>query len=175
MLLFREAGLLTGGTVGVAFLIHYLSGWPIGLLLFAINLPFYLLALRAMGRDFTVKTFLAVSLLALYTELLPGLVELHKLDRLFAAIMGGFLAGISLLMLIRHKASLGGVNILALFLQERFGLRAGAVQMGIDAIIVLGAIFVVTPDKVALSVLGAVMLNLVLALNHRSDRYVGVS
>ena len=54
-------------------------------------------------------------------------------------------------------------------------LRAGAVQMGIDAIIVLGAIFVVTPDKVALSVLGAVMLNLVLALNHRSDRYVGVS
>ena len=80
-----------------------------------------------------------------------------------------------LLMLFRHKASLGGVNILALFLQERFGLRAGAVQMGIDAIIVLGAIFVVTPDKVALSVLGAVMLNLVLALNHRSDRYVGVS
>jgi hypothetical protein len=33
----------------------------------------------------------------------------------------------------------------------------------------------VSPDKVLLSVLGAVMLNLVLAINHRTDRYVGVS
>ena len=40
---------------------------------------------------------------------------------------------------------------------------------------VLAAIFVVSPDKVLLSVLGAVMLNLVLAINHRADRYVGVS
>ncbi|HAQ27434.1 MAG TPA: hypothetical protein DCQ80_15960, partial [Pseudomonas sp.] len=79
------------------------------------------------------------------------------------------------LMLFRHRASLGGVNILALYLQERFGLRAGAVQMGIDASIVLAALFVVPLDKVLLSVLGAVALNLVLAINHRAGRYMGVS
>src|SRR5574343_1976042 len=80
VLLFREAGLLTGGTVGIAFLIHYLSGWPIGPLLFAINLPFYAPAMRAMGKAFTLKTFLAVSLLALYAEMLPSLMQLQNLN-----------------------------------------------------------------------------------------------
>ena len=75
--LFREAGLLTGGTVGIAFLIHYLSGWPIGLVLFVVNLPFYALALRAMGKAFTIKTFLSITLLSLYTELLPTLIHLQ--------------------------------------------------------------------------------------------------
>lgn len=47
--------------------------------------------------------------------------------------------------------------------------------MGIDSLIVLAAVFVVPADKVLLSVLGAVALNLVLAINHRADRYMGVS
>jgi uncharacterized membrane-anchored protein YitT (DUF2179 family) len=67
------------------------------------------------------------------------------------------------------------VNILALFLQERFGLRAGKIQMAIDVAIVLAAVFIVPPDKVALSILGAVALNMVLAINHRAGRYMGVS
>ena len=140
-----------------------------------VNLPFYLLGIWRLGWGFTLRTGCAVLLVSLLAELTPGWVAFTHLNVLYAALFGGAAMGLGLLMLFRHKASLGGVNILALFLQERFGLRAGAVQMGIDAIIVLGAIFVVTPDKVALSVLGAVMLNLVLALNHRSDRYVGVS
>ena len=78
-------------------------------------------------------------------------------------------------MLFRHRASLGGVNILALYLQERFGLRAGKVQMAIDVLIVLAAVAIVPLDKVALSILGALALNMVLAINHRAGRYMGVS
>src|SRR5690606_33736971 len=117
----------------------------------------------------------AVLLVSLLAELTPGWVAFTHPNLLYASLFGGAAMGLGLLMLFRHRASLGAVNTLALFLHERFGLRAGAVQMGIDAAIVLGAILVVPPDRVALSVLGAVMLNLVLALNHRSDRYVGVS
>ena len=98
-----------------------------------------------------------------------------ELNVVYAAVFGGFAIGVGLLILFRHRASLGGVNILALFLQERFGLRAGTFQMGIDALIVMAAVFVVPADKVLLSVLGAVALNLVLAINHRADRYMGVS
>ena len=173
VLLFREAGLLTGGTVGIAFLLHYLSGWPIGALLFAINLPFYALAMRSMGRAFTLKTFLAVSLLALYAEMLPSLVQLQGLNRPFAAIMGGFLAGISLLMLIRHKASLGGLGILVIYLQNTRGWRAGKLQMAADCLILGTAIFVRDPLSVGLSILGALALNLVIAVNHKAGRYMG--
>ena len=173
LLLLKEGGLLTGGTVGIGFLIHYASGWPLGAVLFVINLPFYALAVRAMGRDFTVKTFIAVSLLALYTELLPQWVALQSVDRLFAAVMGGFLAGIAILMLIRHRSSLGGLGILVVHLQNTRGWRAGKVQMAADCLILAAAVFVRDPLSVALSIVGAVALNLVIAVNHKAGRYMG--
>ncbi|HJV92423.1 MAG TPA: YitT family protein [Azonexus sp.] len=174
VLLFRQAGLLTGGTVGIAFLIHYLSDWPISLLLFAINLPFYYLAMRSMGWSFAIKTFLAVSLLAIYAEILPALIALQSLDRAFAAIMAGFLAGVGLLMLIRHKASLGGLGILVIHLQNTRGWRAGKLQMAADLLILAAAAFVRDPASVALSILGALALNLVIAVNHKAGRYMGI-
>ncbi|MCW2294888.1 uncharacterized membrane-anchored protein YitT (DUF2179 family) [Pseudomonas sp. BIGb0408] len=173
--LYSHAGLLTGGTVGLAFLIKYLAGWPFGVVFFLLNVPFYVLAIWRMGWAFTLRTVCAVGLVSLLAELTPHWITFAALNELYAALFGGFAMGLGLLMLFRHRASLGGVNILALYLQERFGLRAGAVQMGVDAAIVLASIFVVAPEKVALSVLGAVALNMVLAINHRAGRYMGVS
>ncbi len=171
---YSHAGLLTGG-IGLAFLLKYLAGWPFGLVFFTLNIPFYLLAIWRMGWSFTLRTVIAVALVSLMAELTPSWIRFAELNIYYAALFGGFAMGVGLLVLFRHRASLGGVNILALFLQERFGLRAGTFQMGIDALIVLAAVFIVPLDKVALSVLGAVALNLVLAINHRSDRYMGVS
>lgn len=169
--LFQRAGLLTGGTAGIALLAHYASGWPFGALFFTINLPFYALAWRRMGPAFTVKTFAAVSLLALQTTALPRWASIGAVDPWFAALAGGLLMGTGFLVLFRHKASLGGLNVLVLFLQQRFGWRAGWVQMAIDGLIVATAFAWVEPARVALSVLGAVVLNVVLALNHRPGRY----
>jgi uncharacterized membrane-anchored protein YitT (DUF2179 family) len=174
VLLFRQSGLLTGGTVGIAFLIHYASGWPMGAALFVINLPFYVFALRAMGREFAVKTFVAVSLLAVYTEALPALISIQSINPLFAAIMAGFLIGIGLLILIRHKASLGGLGVLAIYLQNTRGWPAGKVQMAADCVIVGAALLVRDPLSVGLSIIGALALNLVIAVNHKAGRYVGV-
>jgi len=174
ILLFRQAGLLTGGTVGIAFLLHYVGDWPIGPLLFAINLPFYYLGVRALGWTFTLKTFIAVSLLAVYTEVLPGLITLGEVNRAFAAVMAGFMAGVGLLMLIRHKASLGGIGILAIHLQNSRGWRAGKLQMAADLSILATAFFVRDPASIALSILGAVALNLVIAVNHKAGRYMGI-
>lgn len=173
VMLLRQAGLLTGGTAGLTFLAHYASGLPFGLLYFLINLPFYVFGLLALGRAFTLKTFCAVALLSAYSELLPRWVAIERIDPLFAAVLGGLLAGAGLLMLIRHQASLGGLGVLAIYLQKKRGWRAGTVQMLADGFIVCGAFFVVAPGQVALSVLGAVMLNLVLTINHRPGRYFG--
>jgi len=172
--MFSAAGLLAGGTAGIAFLIHYATGWRFGAVFFVINLPFYALALRTMGAAFTLKTFCAVAALSLFTELLPLVLRFESLQPLFAGVMGGFLIGAGLLMLFRHKASLGGLNVLALHLQERRGWRAGTVQMAIDCLIVLSALALVEPWLIAVSIVGAVALNLVVAVNHRPGRYLGV-
>jgi uncharacterized membrane-anchored protein YitT (DUF2179 family) len=172
--MFRAAGLLTGGTAGLAFLVHYASGVPFGAAFFAINLPFYALAVRAMGWRFTLKTFAAVGLVSLAAELLPRVMTFGVLQPAFAAVMGGFLVGAGLLMLFRHGASLGGINVLALHLQARRGWSAGRVQMACDALIVAAALAWVEPSRIALSVLGAVALNMVVAVNHKPGRYLGV-
>ncbi|MGE5337240.1 MAG: YitT family protein [Gemmatimonadota bacterium] len=172
--MFSHAGLLTGGTAGLAFLIHYATGWRFGAVFFVINLPFYWLAVRSMGWRFTVKTFGAVALLSVFSELMPAVLDFGHLNALYAAVMGGCLIGVGLLMLFRHQASLGGVNVLVLYLQDRRGWRAGKVQMAIDCAIVLAAFAVADAKQVALSVLGAIALNLVVAVNHKPGRYLGV-
>ncbi len=174
LVFFRGSGLLPGGIAGLSFLWHYASGWSLGAAVFALSLPFYVFAYRAMGRAFTVKTFCAVAILAAYTEVLPLLISFSTLNAVFSAIMGGLLAGSGILMLIRHGASLGGLGVLAIYLQQRKGWRAGTVQMLCDVAILALALFVVPPEKVLLSILAAVALNLVIAINHRPDRYFGI-
>ena len=71
MMMFAQAGLLTGSTAGLAFVLHYATGIGFGKLFFVLNLPFYWLALRKLGLGFTVKTFAGVALLAVLTEVQP--------------------------------------------------------------------------------------------------------
>lgn len=172
--MYAHAGLLTGGTAGLAFLIHYATGWRFGVVFFVINLPFVWFAIRTMGWRFTLKTFVAVGLLSLFAELLPLVVRFDRLQPAFAAVMGGLVIGAGLLMLFRHRASLGGLNVVVLWLQERHGVRAGKVQMAVDCAIVAAAFAIVEPGRVLLSVLGAVAMNLVVAINHKPGRYLGV-
>lgn len=174
VIMFRHAGLLTGGTAGLAFLLHYATGWNFSLLFVAVNLPFYGLAWRRMGPLFTFKTFAAVGLLAVFVQWLPLWVAFDQLSTGFAAVAGGLLMGAGMLMLFRHRASLGGFNVLVLYLQERLGWRAGRIQMVFDCAIVLAAMTVVDSSRIAWSVVGAVVLNLTLAINHRPGRYMAV-
>lgn len=172
VVMFKQAGLLSGGTVGMAFLTHYVGGVPFGTAFFVLNLPFYWIAWKYMGRTFTLRTVVAVLLLSVESDVLPRWISFAVLDPWLAAMLGGALLGNGLLILFRHRASLGGVNILALVLQERLNWRAGHVQMAVDAAIVAGALLTVPWQRVALSILGAVVLNFVLATNHRPGRYI---
>jgi uncharacterized membrane-anchored protein YitT (DUF2179 family) len=172
--LLGKASLITGGTVGIAFLLHYLTGVSFGKLFFAINVPFYFLAVKKMGWKFTLKTFSAVFLLSVFSELLPMFFRVEDLNPLYAATMGGLLCGVGLLVLFRHRASLGGINVLVLYLQERYGLRAGLVQFGLDVAILMLSIPMISITSVAISLLGAAMLNLTLAINHKPGRYMAI-
>jgi uncharacterized membrane-anchored protein YitT (DUF2179 family) len=173
--LFKLAGLLTGSTAGLAFLIHYLSGLPFGALFFVINVPFYYFALRRMGWRFTAKSFCAVALVSVFSEAHGRFIVIGQIEPFYAALFGGCLMGVGFIVLFRHQTSLGGVNILALYLQDRHGIRAGKLQMVVDVTLLLASYFVVSPLALAASVIGAIALNLVIWMNHRHDRYVGWS
>jgi len=172
--LFSAGGLMTSGTAGLAFLLHYLTGLGVGLLFILVNLPFFALAFWRMGWVFAAKSFVAVTLLGVLVEVQPHIFKIAVINPLYAAIAGGLVLGMGALALVRHGGSLGGVNILAVYLQQTRGLRAGKLQMAVDACITIAAIIVLPLEKVAYSVLGAVLLGAVLAINHKPGRYMGV-
>lgn len=172
---YAQATLSTGSTAGLALLLQYATGIPFGWLFFAINLPFYVLAVLRMGWPFAIKTFISVGLVSYFTAYIPDWLGIGRIDPLFAALVGGGMIGLGILSLFRHKASVGGINILALYLQENFRIRAGYFQLGVDAVILVAAFFVLPFDRVIYSVLGAIVMNMIIALNHRPGRYVGFS
>lgn len=175
VVIYTKAVLLAGSTAGLALLLQYATGIGFWWLFFAVNLPFYILAVKKLGWAFTLRTFAAVTLVSVFSRLTSELVSFSYLDPLYAAVMGGALSGTGLLILFRHRTGLGGINVLAIYLQDRFGLRAGYFQMAVDLAILAAAFFVIPLDRLALSVLGAVVVNMTLAINHRPGRYLGVT
>ncbi|OOG68550.1 YitT family protein [Sinorhizobium sp. A49] len=175
VIIYSKAMLLTGSTSGLALLLQYATGAQFWLVFSLINLPFYVLAVKRLGWMFALRTFLAVTLVALFSKLTAGWVEFARLDPIYATIVGGGLMGTGLLILFRHRTGLGGINILAIYLQEKFGIRAGYFQLAVDLAILATAFFVLPPANLVLSVLGAAVVNMTLAINHRPGRYAGVT
>ncbi|MCB5361068.1 YitT family protein [Vibrio lentus] len=171
VIFFNQVGLLTGGTAGLAIFITKVTDLSFGQVFFALNLPFYILSVARMGWRFTINTFIAVSIVSFAVDHLYHVIQIAEIHVLYAALLGGGLIGTGMLVIFRHKMSLGGFNILALFLQERFGIRAGKVQMALDCTIVVLSLFIVDVSLVLLSVLGAIVTNLILAMNHKPGRY----
>jgi uncharacterized membrane-anchored protein YitT (DUF2179 family) len=172
VVLLAEAKLVTGGTVGLAILLHYFTGIGYGKLFFVINLPFIALALWKKGASFTIRSFITVTLLSVLSEIMPSLISIDRVQPIFAAVAGGLMIGVGLLILFRHQASLGGFNVLALYMQERYGMNAGAVQLVLDGAIVAASMSIMPLSAIVYSMLGAAVLNVSLAVNHRPGRYV---
>jgi uncharacterized membrane-anchored protein YitT (DUF2179 family) len=83
--------------------------------------------------------------------------------------------GMGVLSLFRHRSGVGGVNILALYLQDAYGIRAGWFQLGFDLVIMLASLFFIPWQNMMLSLIGAVAMNLIVAINHKPGRYLGMS
>ncbi len=111
--LLASAGLLTGSTAGIAFLLHYALGINFGLAFFLLNVPFFYLSWRQLGPAFTIKTFVAIGLTAVISNVQTQFFTISGMNPAWGALSGGLLLGYGLLALYRHRASLGGVGILA--------------------------------------------------------------
>ena len=171
--LLKPDGLITGQTAGLGVLLGYVTPLGFGLWFFVLNLPFYVLGWLRIGPRFVVKTAIAVTLVSVLASALPRYLVIESLSPWVASALAGAVIGVGLLVIFRHGASLGGIGILALWLQEKAGVQAGWVQLGFDAALFALAFAVLDPLPVAASLLGAVVVNLIVAVNHRRDRYVG--
>lgn len=170
--LLHAAGLITGQAAGLSFVISYATGADFGLVFFLVNLPFYALAVARIGWRFAARSLVAVTAISLLTGAFPRVVSFSTLEPHVAAVLAGFCIGIGVIGLFRHGSSGGGVGILAYYIQEKTGFRAGWIQAMFDVVIFALAVFVIDGKAVLASMLGAAVLNAFVSFNHRADWYV---
>ncbi|WP_378952794.1 YitT family protein [Pelosinus sp. sgz500959] len=163
IIILKHAQLMTGGTAGLAFSLMYYWGIPFSIGFFIINIPFYILALMRMGLNFTISTIFAVMSLSCMTELnrwAPDFV----ISALLGAILGGITIGLGVAYLFFHGSSLGGANILVLYLQKRFGWDPGKMTFIIDFLVVMSGVLSVGVIKALYSLLSIGILSWIISL-----------
>ncbi len=173
LVLLKSAGLITGGVAGLALTLAYLTHTPVGGWFFGITVPFFAVFQPRMGWTFTLRSVAVTGTLALLTAWIPGWLSIKGIDPVFAAVFGGTLIGMGVLALARHRASVGGVGLLALYLYETRKINAGKTQLAADLLILLIACLAVDLKHLLLSVLSAAALSLVMIAYHRPGRYAG--
>jgi uncharacterized membrane-anchored protein YitT (DUF2179 family) len=169
------AGLVTGGMAGLALLVGHFLPMPPGLIFAVLNLPFLVLALRAMGSLFTLRTVSGSAAIAMLSIVLRQALDLHVVLPGFAALIAGSLLGMGTLAFVRHGTGVGGVGVVTVWLGRTRGWNIGRTQFLIDLVILAGAGFILSPIDLAWSALSAASMGLVTGVWLRPDRYAGFS
>ena len=136
-------------------------------------MPFFAFGLAIGGWRYIVRSVVAVLLVSIASRGLPLVIEIGRADAAVSSIVGGLLVGVGMLIVIRHGGSLGGLNILSLYLQERIGVSAGKTQLAVDTSIIGLSAMLLSAGNALLSVLSVVAINMVLITNHKAGRYSG--
>jgi len=163
----HSSDLLVGGTAGLAAIASKQWGLSIGIWFFLLNAPFFVVAVKHMGKDFTFKSVIGIGLVSVLTDVLGLLISIQTIPVWLASFIGGGLIGVGLLLIFRNNASLGGVNILALLLEKRRGIHSGKSTLAIDMLVVALALTSYQTEQILYSMIGFFVLSSVIGRYHK--------
>lgn len=144
--------LIDGGVVGISIIASHLTKLPLGFFTFALNVPFFIIGYKHIGKTFTVSTLFSVVCLSIGVSVLhpvPGLTQ----DALLAAVFGGIILGVGVGLIIRNGGSLDGTEIVAIILDKRISFSIGEIVMFFNLFILGGAGFIFGFDKAMYSLI----------------------
>lgn len=127
-----------GGVSGIALLINFITGFPVGIMTFVLNVPLLLSAWILLDRKMAVKTIQTVVIMTVVldfavTPLFPQYIG----DRLISSVFGGILVGVGMALIFMRNSTTGGGDIIAKLLQRRFPyMHTGYALMLIDMVVI---------------------------------------
>ncbi len=139
--------MIDGGIVGISMMTSYLTQINLSILLFVLNVPFILLALKIYGKMFIFQTFYAVTVFSIFVELVGGKIGIVTHDGLLVAVFGGMILGAGVGLVLRNNGSLDGTEILAITLTKKFPVSVGEIIMFVNIFIYTCAGFIYGWDK----------------------------
>lgn len=135
-------GLFSGGLTGIAILVNILiPKLNLGLVYMLLNIPLILLGWLTISKRFVLYTLFGIISFAMAANVIhPKEIQLH--DPLLASLLSGVICGIGSGLILRSLGSAGGMDILAIFLNKRFGIRVGSIYFCSNAMVILAGSYV---------------------------------
>lgn len=124
---------IDGGATGLSLLTSEVTGIPLYYLIVLINIPFIFLGYKVIGKEFAVKTAIAITGLALSVAFIHFPEVTH--DKLLVAVFGGFFLGAGIGLSVRGGAVIDGTEVLAIFLSRKLSTTMGDIIIVINIII----------------------------------------
>ncbi|MGE7980237.1 MULTISPECIES: YitT family protein [Psychrobacillus] len=126
--------ILDGGVVGVSIIISHLTGVRLGIFIFILNIPFFFLGYKQIGKTFALSTLFGITILSLCTSYLHHIDPFTK-DLLLSTVFGGIVLGVGVGLVIRNGGSLDGSEILAILFNKSLPFSVGEIIMIINLVI----------------------------------------
>jgi uncharacterized membrane-anchored protein YitT (DUF2179 family) len=131
-----------GGFTALAMFANRLWGWPVGVTLLVLNIPFLVWGMKVLGVQFGPKTLLAAALSALLIDALQPYLPVVRGEPLLYTLYGGLLYGLGMALVFRADATSGGTEIPAKLLEHYRGIRLSTSLLVMDtAVLALAALF----------------------------------
>lgn len=165
---------IDGGATGISLLIAALTEVPLPFWILLVNIPFIILAFRVIGKQFAIKTSLAILGLSicLATVSFPNVTD----DNLLVAIFGGFFLGAGIGLAIRGGAVIDGTEVLAIFLSRKLGTTIGDIIIIINVVIFSTAAYLLSVETALYSMITYLSASRTLDFVVEGiDEYVGVT
>lgn len=133
----KEASFAPGGISGLALLINYLFGLPIGVTSIILNIPCILLSYRIVGRRFMIKSIRSILISTVFLDVVFPLTPAYAGDSILAALFSGVFLGCGLALFYIRGSSTGGSDFLTMSIKAlKPHLSIGFVTMSIDLVII---------------------------------------
>ena len=126
--------ILDGGVTGISMMINYTSGIALSILVVVINIPFFIIGFKAMGKRFLFKGVFSTVAFALFLEVFKG-VETVTNSELLAVVFGGVLLGVGVGLVLRYGGCLDGTEIAAMLLSRKVVVSTGGLIFMINIFI----------------------------------------
>lgn len=135
---------IDGGITGISLLINAKTGFSLSVMIIVLNIPFIILGWKQISREFSIKSVVAISLLAIAVAVIPYPIVTN--DKLLVAVFGGFFLGAGIGLAIRGGSVIDGTEILAIFLSRKRSLSVGDFILIFNIVIFSVAAYLLTPE-----------------------------
>lgn len=145
--------IIDGGITGVSIMGNNLFNIPLGVLLFALNLPFIYLGYKQVGKTFALYSIVGIAALSISTMIMSGIEPiLTEKDELLVVLSGGVMLGVGVGTVLRSGGALDGTEVLAVLISSKVPFSVGDIILFINVFIFTAAGFVFSLESALYSV-----------------------